>query len=76
VVARALSGLEMFSGQLSELVSGEIAAPAAPASVCLLCTPLFHPDTAKYGENKAGPTMPTRPNPNLIIVVNAVIVPA
>ena len=33
VVARALSGLEMFSGQLSELISGDIVAPAAPASV-------------------------------------------
>ena len=38
VVARALSGLEMFSGQLSELVS-EIVAPAAPVSVCSLCNP-------------------------------------
>ena len=33
VVARALSGLEMFSGQLSELISGEVVAPP-PTHVC------------------------------------------
>ena len=33
VVARALSGLEMFSGQLGELISGEVMAQPPPAQV-------------------------------------------
>ena len=42
VVARALSGLEMFSGQLSELISGEVM--AQPAAQVRTGPPAHHMD--------------------------------